>query len=394
MPRKPKVSFYISPSQTPLTPADSIWQEPLPVGRPSFGKPLKAIVTHGEYFEAIRSFIEQDELDMLSGVMAQHLNQGTFTCDFANIFIHLEKHGEFYHPARIEVGERDHPIGFVLNGAVSSPGKDLIDEEFHNLKRLNAEFSEAYLPRVYALGQVTSAGPRKFSMFLGEWLRDYHEFHVCAQTSGNTSPVCVWDDRNGRYFLSRDRMLRIYRQAAAILTYYYNIETFEHISRWHHAAGDFILRQNGDHIDLKLITVRGYTPLFQNPTGQATADCSAEQILQALLIFFLKLSFWMRLDRLDGVGEMVWLEPGVVQSTVDGVLDGLAQKKPNPNLPEAVATCFKYYLSVCTPEDLLELSDSILQTFASAAPEVRRIKQNLDEHVRHLHTAISDIEPE
>jgi hypothetical protein len=43
-----------------------------------------------------------------------------------------------------------------------------------------------------------------------------------------------------------------------------------------------------------------------------------------LLIFFLNLSIRMRLDRYDGVGDIVWADGPVVQSTLDGVMDGLA----------------------------------------------------------------------
>ena len=184
--------------------------------------------------------------------------------DIQEIRIHLEKHGEFYHPARIETDV----IGSVRSLLCStSPyptrGKKHIYGEFHNLKRLNTEFAESFLPRVYSLGEVTSAGGIKFCMFLGEWFQDYHEFHISRQTSGNQRQVCVWDDRNGRYYLSREQTLRLYRQAARIMTGYYNVTTFEHISPWHHAAGDFIIRLNQNNIDLKLITVRGYAPLFK-----------------------------------------------------------------------------------------------------------------------------------
>ncbi len=143
---------------------------------------------------------------------------------------------------------------------------------------------------------------------------------------------------------------------------------------------------------MKLITVRRYSPLFRTSTNPA--DANTVQILQALLIFFLKLSFWMRLDRIDGVGDFVWLNPGVVQSALDGVLDGLSQKSANPNLPDAVDTCFKYYLTRCSLADLLDLSNAILQTFAPKALETHLIKQNLGEHVQLLHQAIRNIQTE
>jgi hypothetical protein len=387
----PKFFFYISPLETPLSPASAVWQESLPLARPTSGKFTEFVVSHGEYFDAVRSFFEQDGCEMFCGVLAQRLQQIISADDIQQIRIHLEKHGEFYHPARIETDVVGHTIFFVLNVAVSDAGQKHINREFHNIHRLNAEFADPFLPKVYTMGEVNSTGKRKFWMFLAEWFKDYHEFHLSRETSGNQHKICVWDDRNGRYYLSSAQASRLYKQAASIMTCYYNVKTFEHISPWHHAAGDFIIRLDRNNVDLKLITVRGYVPLFQGLNDQKPGAENAEQILQALLIFFLKLAIWMRLDRIDGVGEIVWSAPGVVQSTVEGVLDGLAQKPALPILPDTVETSFKYYLSICNREDLFELMESILQTFHPAAPEIPLIRQHLGEHVRLLVQSIKEI---
>ena len=88
---------------------------------------------------------------------------------------------------------------------------------------------------------------------------------------------------------------------------------------------------------------------------------------------------------------MVWLDPGIVQSTVQGVFEALGHKTPDPNLPDAVNTCFKYYLSICSQGDLFELSESILPTFGSAADEIPTIKQHLADHARLLIESIREI---
>ena len=387
----PKYTYYISPQEAPLSPANAVWQEPLPLARPTSGNSAEITVSHGEYFNGIRSFLEQDGCQEFCRVLAQRLQQKVLPGDIQEIQIHLEKHGEFYHPARIVADVFGHKVSFVLNVAVSDTGKKHINGEFDNIKRLNTEFAEPFLPRVYTVGEVTSGSRNIFYMFLGEWFMGYHEFHISHHTSGKQRQVCVWDDRNGRYTLSHGQTLRLYRQAARIMTCYYNVATFENISPWHHAAGDFIVRLDQNSIELRLITVRGYAPLFQDLNGQMPGTRNAEQILQAMLIFFLKLSIRMRLDRVDGVGELVWLDPGVVQSTVAGTFDGLSQKPADPILPDAVATCFQYYLSICSPEDLFELSESIIQTLHPAAPEFPLIKQHLAEHVEMLFQSINEI---
>ena len=384
----PKYAYYISPLTTPLSPDSPVWHEPLPLARPTSGQSADMSVTHGQYFSTVRTFLEQDGGEMFAGVLAQHLHQTVLPEDIGPIKIHLEKHGEFYHPARILADVRGHQVSFVLNVAVSDTGKKHINGEFQNLKRLNAEFSESFIPRVYSLGKAVAADGPEFYMFLAQWFEDYHEFHLSRQSCGNQRRVCVWDEQKGRYTLSAEQSLRLYRLAAGIMTAYYNVSSYEHISPWHHAAGDFIVRLDQDDIDLKLITVRGYVPLFQPSTDNAAGARNAEQILQALLIFFLKLSIRMRLDRIDGVGDLVFLEPGVVNATVAGVFDALAQKPADPLLPEAVDTCFKYYLSICSRRDLFELAESILATLPVAAPEFALIKQHLAEHVQLLFDSI------
>jgi hypothetical protein len=228
-------------------------------------------------------------------------------------------------------------------------------------------------------------------MFLGEWFADYHEFHISGNTSDDGRQICVWDEINGRYLLTREQASEVYRQAAGIMTCCYNVSSFEHITQWHHAAGDFIVRPEQKNLDLKLITVRRYAPLFRNTDDSASGPGNAEQILQALLIFLLKLSIQMRLDRIDGVGEIVWLDDYVVSSTVKGVFDGLSQKPAVPELPGTVDTCFKYFLSACSEEDLMDLSESILQTIPSATSDYPVIKQNLANHVRLLTESIRQI---
>jgi hypothetical protein len=387
----PRYTYYISPRQTPVSSASAVWPKPLPLVRPASGQSSKIAVSHGQYFDTVRSFLAQDGAEMFCGVLARRLQQTVLPEDIPEIQIHLEKHGEFYHPARIATDVLGHKIAFALNVAVSDTGKKQLTAEFQYLKRLNTEFGESFLPRVYSRGKATTSGGLEFYMFLAEWFQDYHEFHISRQTSGNQRLVCVWDDRNGRYTLSREQTLRLYRQAARIMAYYYNVSTFEHISPWHHAAGDFIIRLNQNSIDLKLITVRGYAPLFQGLNDRTPGTRSAEQILQALLIWFLKLSIRMRLDRVDGVGELVWSEPGVVQSTVAGIFDGLAQKPADPILPAAVDICFKHYLSICTLEDLFELSESILQRLHPAAPEIPLIQRHLAAHVQLLFQSINEV---
>ena len=201
----------------------------------------------------------------------------------------------------------------------------------------------------------------------------------------------VWDDNRNHFYLSMEQSANLYRQAARILTYYYNVESFEQISSWHHGAGDFVVNTDKADLDIKLISARGYAPLFTNLKPAKNDEKDVELILQALLIFLLNLSVRMRLDRYDGVGDIAWADGLVVQSTLDGFFDGLALKSTVASMPDSLDNCFRYYLSVCTLEDLYELSKAVLTTFHRRAPEVRIVKQHLKAHVRELNRVVDQV---
>ena len=381
---------------TPVSDDHAVWHQPLPLSRRFYIKNDAISISHGEYFLAARKFIENNDFDIISKALSRRLQRKVQPADIHKIQIGLEKHGEFYHPARIKVFARQQSISFVLNVAVSETGIRIIEGEYRNLKKLNDEFSLSFLPQVYGFGETTTAGKRKISMFLGEWFEGFREFHVSRDPSDNTDKIFVWDGPSSRYCLSSQQQAEIYRQAARILAYYYNLETFEQIFPWHHASGDFIVRIENAVPELKLISVRRYDSLFRDLNPQKNRNQDAELILQALLLFFLSLSIRMRLDRMDGVGEIIWAGHRAVPSTLEGFLEGLSLKPQIPLLPDAIDRCFRYYLSVCTKEDVFELSQAMVNEFNPISPETPIVKQYLNEHVavlsRTLETFFTSLE--
>jgi len=238
-----------------------------------------------------------------------------------DVRIFLEKHGEFYHPARVCIRVHRRTLTFVVNVAVSQPGLEAIAAEYRRLKRLRQAFNAHFIPAVYGMKWVRLPGGGDLGMFIGEWFRGYHEFHQSADASGGEIKLVAWDAERGNFFLTPAQCREAYRQAAAILTYYYNLETLEQIFSWHHAAGDFILRPFGrDAVRMRLITVRRYAPLFEN------VAITPETMLEGLVVFFLNLSIRNRVDRLDGVGELAWSDHLAVPATVKGFFDGLEMK--------------------------------------------------------------------
>jgi hypothetical protein len=391
----PRFSYFISSPENPVSIKHPIWNKPLPMARHCatwvVAKNDDEFITLGDYFRAARLFFEKSGIEMITRAFRQRFKHHIQSKDITQISIFLLKHGEFYHPSRIEASVHDRQIDFVLNVAFSQTGQNYIKEEYCALKRLAQEFALAHLPRVYGRDEVFISANYKVAMFLGEWLNNYDEFHISRDPADNKNKILVWDSKRGNFFLSTSQSLNLYSQAAGILTSYYNLASFEQICSWHHAAGDFVIRLENEKIDLKLITARRYASAFKNTDDLKNAENNAEFILQALLVFFLDLCLKMRLDRLDGVGDIVWADNTAVQGTLIGFLNALDLKSNAPSLPDSPLRCFYQYLSLCSKTDLHELSKAIMKTFNPDAEEADVIRRHLDNHVEFLHHCIGQL---
>jgi hypothetical protein len=354
-------------------------------------KPAGESVSHAAYFRAAQAFLEAHSFEEITRAVSRQLNHDVKAADIDEIRICLEKHGEFYHPARIETVVYQKKLCFVLNVAITETGRRFIEKEFHLLNRLNTAQPLHYLPQAYGLGRTSGSNAQNFAMFLGQWFDGYHEFHISIDPVDKKPKIMVWDDARGRFFLAAERTQTLYAQVSKILTAYYNLESFEQIFSWHHAAGDFVVKTENGKLDLRLVTVRQYAAIFENQKNTQTAPGHPQRILQALLIFFLSLSIHMRLDRLDGIGEMVWSDSVAVDATLIGFLEALSMKPDVASLPDSPLACFIAYLASCTEGDLIDLTEAIVNRFNPQMPELTLIKKNIHPHVETLHGSIKQI---
>ena len=389
----PRISFYISHSEEPVTEDSQIWNAPIPLRLDSLIKHDGdwESVSHAAYFQGVRTFLEADSFEVITRAVSRQLNRDVTAPDIEEIRVRLEKHGEFYHPCRIETVVDQQQLSFVLNVAVSEIGRRFIEAEFHFLKRLNTEQPFHYLPQAYGFGRTAGSNGQNFAMFLGQWFDGYHEFHISIDPIDKTPKIMVWDDARGRFFLAVEQTQTLYAQVSKILTAYYNLESFEQIFSWHHAAGDFIVKVENEKLELRLVTVRRYAAIFEKQQDTRTTPVDPQQILQALLIFFLSLSIHMRLDRLDGIGEMVWSDSIAVEATLIGFLEALSMKPDIPGLPDSPLACFIAYLASFTEGDLIDLTAAIVNRFNLQMPGLAIIKENIRPHVEALHAAIQQI---
>jgi hypothetical protein len=393
----PRFKFFLSSRKNPVREGDFIWSTPIPLNRHqsaiTFEPESDIFINHGDYFTAARNFLERDGYAIITQSVSQYLHRTIAPEEIEEIRIFLDKHGEFYHPSKIEAVLQDVKILFVLNVAVTDVGKQCAQREYRLLKKLNTQYSDSFIPKVYAQGNVfTKMDQVETRMFLGEWFEGFNEFHMSLDPDDKKYKIIVWNHEHGNFFLTPHQTMELYRQAAKILTYYYNVETFEQIFSWHHAAGDFVLKCQEDDIELKLITVRQYRSMYENNIVSESIEPDSELILEALLVFFLNMAIKMRIDRIDGVGEIVWSDDVALKGILKGFFEGLTLKPEISVFAEPLNDCFRQHLLSCRRADFFDLNHAIVHTYPLQAPEVPVIRQHLGKHVEGLYNSIKQLE--
>jgi len=386
-----RFTYILSKNNQPISHRSKIWNAPLPMDRNLFtgGSGAKSAdfpLSYKDYFQAARRFLERNQYADLMQAAAIRLERTVRPEEICAVRVSLEKHGQFYHPSRVDLMGPGFTVAFVLNVAVSAIGKAWIETEYHTIKKLKKDFAGDYLPDVYACGEVPLRDSSySLSLFLGEWFEGFNEFHLSYDPETGQNRMVVWDYKRGDFFLTSAQAVNLFSQAAKILTFYYNPETFEQIFSWHHAAGDFVLKLGEDRINVRLITARQYLKLFKHSEG---GKKKATFALKALLIFFLQLSIRMRLDRLDGTGPVVWLGQEALIGTVKGFFEALAQKPPLQTLPVPISDGFKATLYILTEKELLGLLSDIAATYSPVSPDVQTVKTHLAQHAADLYRTI------
>ncbi len=383
-------AFFLATRNDPVCEGGRRWKMPLPIHGPAAPPRVHApdlssrvTVTYGDYFTCLRRFLKDSIPAILSGPHRQP--SGTDAMEHIDVF--LVKHGLLYHPSRIEVALSDRRLQFAANVAVTPEGCARLETEYASLKRLQNDFDFSYVPQVYAKATRLQAGRQPAAVFLAQWFESYHEFHVGRNPAGRGMVTLLWNSQTDPQRLLAVQQHQVYRQAARILTAYYNPLTFEHIAPWHHAAGDFVARVQHNRVDVKLIAARGYVPLLRRNADPHNRLQAQRQMLEALLVFLLQLSMRMRLDREDGVGQVVWLDEAVVTDTVEGFYDGLALACDRLSIPAAAQGDFRIYLAGVEPDYLHSLGlEMAARLFTPTEKQV--LKWHLERHANQLHGAL------
>ena len=137
----PKFKFFLSSRNNPVQEGDVIWSTPIPLSRHQSALTFEAdsdiLINHGDYFTAARDFLERERCKSITQSVSQYLHRNISSQEIEEIRIFLDKHGEFYHPAKVEAVLQAVKIPFVLNVAVTDIGKQCAQREYRLLKMLD-----------------------------------------------------------------------------------------------------------------------------------------------------------------------------------------------------------------------------------------------------------------
>jgi len=334
---------------------------PEDLSRPFLITPEKAHphLTLGNYFDTVKACILKDRGELLNRSLKGKSHEDFDLRDVRKIEIRSEKHGILYHLASVEVFMVETHVKFTLSTALSGKGVECIMHEHDILDRLNRNSEFSFLPEIYGIRKMTcnTAQGKTVAMVMlaAQWFEDYHEWHMVMDPIDGRQKIKIWDLKRGPRYVSTTEASIIIEECSKILTLYYDFGDFSHIGLWHHAAGDFIVNaQRNGKLNVRLTTVRKYEPQL------ATKDAGP---MIAVIYFFLDTTVKMRLDRLDGVGETVWLDDFAVTAAVKGIFEGLRTRKTKGDGVAGVPV-----------DDLLTL----MQSFD--APELKRVFEPLLAH--------------
>ena len=350
-----------------------------------------SFLTLADYFGALQKFIMLDDGNLLCSTLIKQVQQTDISLsDISGVIIRSEKHGAFYHIASVEITGLQKIIKFAVTTALSESARTSLNEEYVILQQLSG-INPDFIQKIYCKKSVqwkTESGSEDFLMVLGEWFDNYHEWHVGDDPESGSRKIQLWDYKNGYRLLSEEESCELLRQAAYILTYYYDQASFCQVYPWHHGAGDFVVKTEPGTFSVKLITARQYEPLVEFDQAE-----EADRLIAAIH-FLLNLGLRIRLDRLDGVGEPVWLGTFAIHAAVAGFFAGLAATRKNDRLAIGPVAEFLQIMQSFDTREICDMYESLLEIYAEEdQDDFHLIQEKLADHAAELHAALQEFTP-
>ncbi len=341
------------------------------------------IITYGMYLRSVARFLGGPYHRTFRKLLGGQFR----SCGLENevrIRLTSEKHGALYSVSRLTVGSHGSVRSFAVNTAFLPEQQAFVQLEYRLLGDLHRRFRSPFLPRPFLSGRPVLEGTdSRIKLFIVEWFERHHEFHPSAGPGSDRGerPILVWNGSRPPCYLSCVQTEGVYAGASGILTALLDTHTFRQVYPWHHAAGDFVVDESRHPVSVRLITARGYRRLLRKKSD------ARDKVLGALH-FFLNLSIRMRIDRLDGTGELVWAPaPECLDGLVRGFCASWKMKTlQDSTLPEA-SDLFALFLGFSFEERLAITEIAALDGRVEAA-EADFLPACLPGHVRELSAAL------
>ena len=342
-------------------------------------------LTLRDYFQAIESFLcDQSFCDNIQNPEGDGATFSDKT-PIESLCIRSEKHGALYHIASVDLVGKNHTARFAVITALSKLNRNHLHREFRILRDLSRRYPYPYLPRVFIIEEIPIQGPggrATWTLVLAEWYENYHEWHFAPCKGREGRRIRLWDHGKGYRWLTKREGLELFRKAARILTLYVDGLDFSQIYPWHHGAGDFVVKAEREECSVRLTTARNYRPILFSSARQK------ERPYLSLLYFLLNMTIRMRLDRIEGTGNTIWIEPWVLRPVVNGFFDGLQGMIVDKRKLLLKPNDFRTLLKSFTKEDFAKLLHPLLELYEKEeSHELSLIRKNLVSHGKDLHGA-------
>jgi len=345
--------------------------ERLPGEQPGGAEPW----TYGAYLGTVARLLSRNSFNVLKKILKRQPRPAPELEDASDIRLISEKHGAICCVSCLQIQFVGDIRSFAVNCAFSAEQQAFIGVEVKLLSALHSRFGLPFLPLPFV-----SAGAPGLKLFVAEWFENHQEFHLAGGSAGDPS-MAVWGQDGRRRLLDREKTIELYAQASEILTSYLDSRSFSQIYPWHHAAGDFVIDDSRNPPSLRLTTVRGYRPLLSRKSG------SKDRMLGSLH-YFVNLSIRMRIDRLDGTGELAWAGPECLAGVIRGFAAAWQEKGKKGGLPEA-EEIFALFLAL-SPDQRLDFCGAVAEAGLVEADEGNFLCPRLPGHVAELSDALEN----
>ncbi|HOP47579.1 MAG TPA: hypothetical protein PK874_07950 [Desulfobacteraceae bacterium] len=343
-----------------------------------------------DYFAAIKNFILQKSGASIIRILGRLWRRDLEISDIERIIIRYEKYGTLYQIGSVEIFGGGDNIKLGTSMALTSEAKAQMALEYETIEKLNQVLNQDinYIPDMYLKGVIgVERGGINDTVVISlfEWFEDYHEWHVKKDDDGGER-IVIWDLQSGYRFATDKQAYGVIKHASKILTLYYNVQTYEQIFPWHNGAGDFVAKFEENKADVRLITVRGYGPLVLSDEREFIDP------LKALVLFFLSITFKMRIDKDEGMGKPVWADSITPLPVVEGLLEGLRVQESKGMCPPYSRDMVRHVLKGMELNEINTMLNSQLNSYRYIDPvDSEVIAEHLEQHANEVFQALKEI---